>query len=717
MRIAGAALFLGVCAAMHGLAAAHPPLTTVGLPALAYNLLGLPLLFFFAASCHALGSLIVPSTGLQSRLDRFLLRALCGYALFSLLGYALGLLRLLTPAACMLALALPLLWFPGESLRRPVLTRREGLALGLGLGVAFWLLCVSGFLHEYIENDFAHYYSAMRLSLARGDLLPNVFYLAYFYVKGCGAAFLLMGATSVHSVTLATFFAIGMMGLLTYRMAAMLTGNPVVPLSAALLLLASKAMRIESYKMHSTVSMLLFACPYFLARLQLGPASVRPRLGLALGLLLCATVVALPPAAVFLALPLLLVLGFGLCVPKVLRLRTAVAIAAAPTLTFALMIVGNFLLTGIPEITPISVFYPFIDYGRAESWIPEPVLRFLLLGNLGSDGFLFSSGALLAFLAKAGAGVALAVLIDRRLRVTHPFLRKRLWVVLPPVLALGALCPVLELAAAQTSFKRFVVFYAPLQMLLVAGVLLAALTAAHSWLEVRGLARFRRGPVLTALFSIAAVYGLVFNWTPKLPQQLTAARAFFGVTSLEPVFGHWRDEWGVAKQVDAMLPKGALVLPLQFAPYASMYDSARFLRPLENEHLRELPVLLGNDADAAAAAYLRAGVRYFLVDLTPTDSPYYDLCYEGYGALFDTDSVARRFRVVALPGNDWLLVLGGTDADGQAPDERFLALYARRKAQDQIGTTNRWRMGLEQARREIPGLALPAGPPPAAPAQ
>lgn len=706
-RVTLPALLLAVCTVMHALARAHPLLMAQGLPALAQNLLGIPLLILFSASCYALGAGLLPTTGLRSRLDIFLLRTITGYCLFSVLGYALGLLKMLTPSVSMAVLALPLVFFPRDSVSRPTLNRRQWAMLALAAAIGLWLLCLSGFLHDYVENDFAHYYSTIRLSLERGDLLPNVYFLAHFYIKGFGAPFLLMAATSEYTVTLATFFALFVLALLTYRLAAMMTGNTMAALAAALLLLASKAVRIESYKMHCTVSMLLLACPYFMARLQLGPASLRPRLGLLLALLLSATVVALPPSAIFMAPPLLLLLALGLFTPKVLPLRRAVLIAAAPTATFVAMIALNYTLTGIPEVTPLYFFGKYMDFARADSWIPATVLKFELINNRGSDGYAFSAAKVGAFLAKAGVGIALAALLHRVLRASHPLLLRRLWVTLLPVLALGALCPVLERAAAQTSFKRLIVFYSPVQMLAFSAILLAVLTAGHAWLSRRSLVRIPRRRVVTALFTLAALYALIFNWTPKLPQQAIATRAYFGISPLATVFTHWRKAWQVVEELDAMQPDKPLVMLLQFAPYASMYDSKRFLRPLDNEHVRELPLMLGADPDAAADAYLRAGIRYFLVDLTPTKSPYYVLCFEGYGSVFDTESVARRFRVRQLSGNNWLLILRGGDADGAVPGADFLALFAARKAQDQACTDNRFRDGLAVARRELPELALP----------
>lgn len=669
-----------VCVAMHSIAKAYPPLSTAGLPALAYNLLSIAFLVLFSASCFALGRLILPKRANLRALDSFLLGSICGFCLFCFLGFALGMSRVLFTPISIAALSLPLLWLPngGEPGRR--MSRQNRLSLLVAAAVMLWIFCFSGVLHFYLENDFSHYYPTLRISVERGDLYPNQSLFAYFFMKGQGATYLMASATSEFAINIVTFYALVGMGLLTYRMVGMVTGNRIAPMAAVLLLLATKLMRIEPYKGHNLVSMLLFSVPYFMTRLQLSPKRARGRMSLLLALLLSATVLATPVTPVFLAVPILLLLVLAWANPALLPLRRAILVAAAPTATFVLVLAINHFTSGIVEVTPLTALARFYDYERISRWFPAAALKIMVVGNEGIDGYVFPARAFLALLGKLALVGALAALLHFRLRAVAPMRLKRIWVVTLPLLALGALCPFLLVSAEQPSLKRLLVFLAPMQIVLVCVALIGALCAAAAWRRADGsrlLPRF----ALTALFIIAGLYGTIFNWTPKLPHQRAATRAFFGVTSLQPMFGHWRDEWKVAEVVDKMLPQSRCVLTLQFAPYASMY-SQRFLRPLEDTHFQELPAMLGTDPDAAAAAYLRADLRHFLVKLPPTDDIYDSLGFAASGALFEPENIGRRFRAVALPDDGWLLVLDGTDADGPPPGEAFFAAYNRRRALD-----------------------------------
>jgi len=314
-------------------------------------------------------------------------------------------------------------------------------------------------------------------------------------------------------------------------------------------------------------------------------------------------------------------------------------------------------------------------------------------------------------LGQLAIAMVLLTYLHRKLSVIAPTLLRRLWVVLPPLLSLGAICPFLQLIAQQPSLNRFLVFWAPLQIVLFVSLLLACIAVVVSWCRNCHSITLRVGTIVTVIFSLAGLYGAVFNWTPKLPHQIAATRAFFGVTSLQPLFGHWREEWQVVEFLDPLLPKDACILPLQFAPYSYMYDSTRYARPMENERLHELPTMLGADPAAAAEAYVRSGIRYFLVKLPPTDSVYDSLGYAVSSALFEPAHLKEHFRVVALPNDNWLLVLHGTDADGILPSAAFLSAYEHRRRID-AGQAPNWMMdSLLRARLTVPELALPARQP------
>lgn len=690
-----------VCVAMRQLALAHPLLTATGLPVLAYNLLSLLLAGLFAASCAALGGLVVPGKGLASRLDRFLLRALTGFSLFTILGFALGMLRLLYPAVATAALALPLLFLPARRAAAlpPSPGSKAALAL-LGL-LMFWLCAVSGVLHVYIVDDFSHYYPMYRNFMASHSLYPDSLFWAYYYLKGSGAAHLLNAATSEYAVLQATTFGLGMIGLLTFRLVAMVKRSLAVPFAAGLLLIASKTMAVEAYKAHTVISMLVLAVPFFTTRLLLGPRSSRGRLRLALGLLLCAMVVTIPPSTVFLPLPLLLLLALGASRSKALSLRQAVGLCAVPALTFALLLGLNFVTTGLMEATPFALFRKFMDLDAFDRWLPVSLLPFLVAAD--QPRFITGTGKLSKVLTNYAIVAAACGLIYYALRARTPHFLRRMQVVLGPLMALGFLCPILLLTVQQASLGRLMIFTAALKVIIgtVGGLALVMIARVHLTPRLgRDVAR----PLSTLMAGGLACGALFFSMAPPLAHQQTAARAFFGLAPMGALAGRLYLGPQAVAQADALLPKGELVMPLQLHRYALWYDSRRFIRVPENVNLRDLPAMLSADPDTSEAALKRAGIRRFMVNLTLEDIPELMLDYAGrHSGLFRPGAVESRFRVRALPENYWLLTLRGTDADGAPPSAEFLELLARRQAMDATKPSP-YPALMAKAAADIPGL-------------
>lgn len=704
MRLCLALTMLGACLTMHGISLQHNIVTVSGTPLLVYNLASIVFVFLAGASFFSLGSLLVPVWGARSGLDAFLLCSLAGFSLASILGFLLGMAGLLTFWAGLTALAGPLLWLPPRALPPYALSRSDALRLAGFAVLALYLLCVSGILFLYVENDFSHYNYVYDSALLRGDLRYSVPFFSYFYTKGAGGAFLMMAATSRLSMQLCTMYAMLMMLLMAYRLCAMVGLNSVAPLAAALLVLASKAMRIESYKGHTQISMFLLAVPYLTAQLSRGPVALLGRRILALGLTLCAAIVLSPQAAVFMVIPLLYWLWLTLRTRRYGRFPVAFLTCCAPALTFVAILAGNYLLTGIPDVTPMGFFSQFYNLDRVHGWISETALRMTLIESGGLEGAAFPVKQLLNLLLSAVVLGALYLWGRGRLRRERPVLLKRIELALAPAFAMGAACPLLYAVTIQSSIRRYVVFYAVLQgvyvvmaVLFSSAVLVPMLRRRFSWVP-----RPRR--VAEALLAVACAYALIFSWTPKLKHQAEYTRYFFGQSSMAPMFGHW-----FAPEVapaDALVPDGEVVLPLYFSPYATMFKPQKYLRQWLNPYSEDLDVKLGPDAEKARAVYLRQGLRRFLVNLTTDPDPMISMVPEAYGALFSPANVAKHFRVRHVMAEVWLLTLDGSEADGDAPDQAFLAAYARKRRFDLENPRNIFYPTLERASKVVPSLVL-----------
>lgn len=694
--------FIFICIAMHSIASNHNMVLASGAFVATYNILSLPFFFLFGASCYSLGALIVPSHGLRSRSDWLILRSLSGYAILSLFGYAIGISKLLIPSVAIATLALPLFFFPADTLSIiPSLRSQEKFKMLLLAMLASYLLCFSGVLSSYIENDFAQYYPAFDISLARGDLLPNVFFWTNIYSKGCGAAYLAMAATSRFSIQIGTLYALCMMGLIVYRLTSMMTRTTMVAIATSLLLLASKVMKSEAYRTHAIFSMMLMSIPYIITRLHFGPASLRPTLRTILALCLCATIIIQPSTSAFMSLPLLYFLFVAFRDGKLARPTTAIAIAAAPTFTFLAMLVFNQRVYGIAELTPLHILKEFINYETVSSWGSPYSVQISIFENLGATKFSLQGDKLFTLLVKALAVSAVGLITYRTLRVQSPFLTKRIQIVLFPTLALGIACPFIDAICNQSSFSRYAIFYTAVQPFYFTAFLLVLVHALSPMFRVRLPRLWPNAKILTTLFSVAAAYALIFSWTPKFNSQLAHTRAFFGITSLAPVLGHWHEP-----EIDALYKQynnGTLILPLYPAPYAAFLSSKTFLNPHQNQFLSELPTMLGSDTNAAIDAYVRAGISHFIINLDPLAQ----MTNQVYAEVFLPDTVQRSFRIRHLGQDKWLLTLHGTATDGHLPTPEFLCRYAKKLESELHRKNNDFYPTVQHLRSSLPEFGPP----------
>lgn len=703
---AGLALAIGfalLCGGMHAIAARHNLVTVSGTPLLLYNLGSIAFLTLCGASFFTLGGLVLPGRTARSRLDEFLLRSVTGLCLLMFLGYTLGLAGLLTQWAGTAALALPLCWFPVHRLSLSGLNRKDKAHLALFAAIALYLLAGSSLLFQYVENDFSHYYTMFDSAVRRADLLSPMPYYAYFYMKGVGAAFLMMSATSVFSVQLLTLYALLLMGLMAYRMCSIATSLPMAGLAAALLILASKAVKIESYKGHVIISMLLLAVPYILSRLPAGAARVRTKTRVVLALVFSAAILVTPAVGIFLAVPALYWAWLCWRSEKYGSLRAWLMTMGVTALTLAVILVSNFLVTGMPEVTPYRIFAPFFDMERTRAWISDAALYICEAADYDATGFLFRTGPLTMILGQYSLAAAAYFWARRILGRTVPLAVTRFELSALPLFALGCVCPILYVVTQQHSIRRFMVFYAVIQGCYVA---LCVFLAAKALVRGRLSRPWSARTIATRLCAIACAYALVFNWLPPAGQQKAYARHFVGLAPMTSIIDHWHAL--EVEKFDALIPDNEPVLPLYFSPYATFYKPQKYLRQALNLYSNGLETKLGPDAEAARQVYLAQGLRHFVANLSESPDPMLSMVHEAYGELFSPASVARHFRVRRVEKDIWIMVLDGTDRDGNRPDEAFLAAYRRRRQFDLHNPRNIFYPKLMLASKLYPGIVLPA---------
>ncbi len=352
-------------------------------------------------------------------------------------------------------------------------------------------------------------------------------------------------------------------------------------------------------------------------------------------------------------------------------------------------------------MTPAHAMMKLFNYETISLWASPHTIKISLLESMQYTGFSFNLANLNKPLLRLAAYSLPALVLFFTLREARKIFSIRLLGVMLPLLALGIQCPFIEAICNQTSLSRYTIFFSAMQPLYFTTFLLVFLSVILPWIRHRWPRLWPTRKIITVIFSAAAAYALFFNWTPKIAYQKLHTQYFFGHNTLAPLLGHWHEP-----EIDILnttTPDEMLILPLYFSPYSHFLNSRKFVRCIENTHVRQLPVMIGLDTDAAAAAYANEGIMLFVVDLGPKAR----MVYQSYSPLFEPSTLERYFRVRHLGHERWLLTLGGTDTDGAIPDADFLCQYANKLNSELVRPDNYFFSVLSKLRESDPDFALP----------
>lgn len=668
-----ASLAIFVFSVMHSIAAAVDMKTASGWPAFIYNASSIPCVFLFALSVYSLGARVVSASSLRAKADIFLIRTACGYAFMIVLGYAVGLLNLLYPAVSIAILCLPLIVFPKDSLSFKTWSSKQLLLLGALCCLMVYLLAFSGILDVYVENDFAHYFPMFEIVLESHSLQPNVAFLPYFYMKGNGALFLLMSATSIMSAKMVTIYALGVLFVVVFRLCGMMTGMLSASIAGALLLLATKLMKIEAYKGHVNISMCLLLLIYLLVKAMRKRQGMRSEYVKAVMCILVAIVLVSPVAVIFLSVPLAYFVFCSFLGTSRLGRLESLCVASLAPIAFIVVVGSNYLLSGMPEVTPLSLWLPYFDTGRVNEWLPRYGVIFAdVESRLAQGGVHKTSRPYDVVLVVAGA-LAGWCAIFMLYKKWKPVLLRRISSVVIPVACLGVLCPVLLAFVDQSSFSRYVAFYSAIQMIYVVCAV-ALLVPLFTWLLSRTLkVHVKERKVYHVLFAMASAYAILFNWTPGLSFQGLYTSVFWGAAAPSKLFGHWYDHAAVALHRNKQANVKAY--PLYFAPYAYYLDRDFFIRPFFDRRTGDSPLMLSANPEVAKAEYHRHGIDSFVMDLSPN----VPLMHAAFGGLFTPVAIQDNFNVEPLGADKWLLTFSGTRTQSTAARDFLVRYSAKRK--------------------------------------
>jgi hypothetical protein len=638
----------------------------------AYNISTLILAICYVLSAFSLGSLFIGSARFRVA-DRFVIGAATGFAVLNIVGQGVGMVGLLNQTVSTALICAPLLFLPPVSRKAwSFLQENKGYILFFS-AISLYIFCFSALIRNENSGDFVFYLPTYEKIVQSGSTLPNLSFLGYCYVKGFGAAHLLMAATSQYSVQYLSAACILLTCFLGARICDLLIPNKALSACFALLLLASGFMRAETYKTHALTSLLLLAAVFLMVQRQLAPKPSRPAALRASLLCLAGLLTLSPQAGAFLALPFLADMISAWRTRRPRAFGQAFVVAGAAAAVFFAVLVSNYLLFGVPELSLPSTIKGLIDLDRVDRWYPRQAMELLLVSfsQQPSSGALDLSLGSLAFPALKILVLTAATPLFRYALRDRPGLRNRYTMALPPFLALGAACILLKAVTQYSSIDRYTLFGIIINRLVIATALYVGGAALYRFASTRIRIPVPFGKLVFAAFAVLSLHAAISNKLPDTPRQITYTRHFLGLAPFAETFWWLRDP--AAEKVLTLLPRGTRVMPLYPALYATILPRVIFELSDTTDTAREADTLyLSPDPAEAARTYIRLGLRHFMIDLDGMIMP-----YPGYGALFRPEYLADHFRARHLTGKRWLLTLEGTDADGIRPDRNFMADYAR----------------------------------------
>jgi hypothetical protein len=651
---------------------------------LLYNLCRIVLAGLLVGVFYAVGARLVPGASPVG----FAVTALSGAALCTLGLFALGMLGLYRQWLLLALSAATLLMLPALHPRcwRLPGGRAAPTLLWAALLVGAYLVVGRVLLPDTQTNDpMGHYLPYAREVLERGGLAPNPFFMHFFYTKGATPMFLAAALSDVQGLQLASAAALLLSASLLVWLAIPLSGRrPEAAFVALLLFLASPVSALEFQKPHLLFCGFALLVVASLASWSGRPDQPVPPIVPALGIV-AATVVS-PVAAVMLpGLVILTRLMLAAARAPAPHFRLVIALAALQPIAMAAILLLNWALTGMLEVTPQTLVY-VRDDARVASWVSPAAIeiQWALSTGWGSAPpalvFQMTRRSDLALLGVWVIGILALLVAYRARRLGRPILAEPARAI-PLLVGIGTVV-LLRHLVIQESLVRLVM---AMVWWCAAGSVAFALGVAADTL--------RSWPRRLAVASLAAtaLVASALNAGATLREDLaTKHLAFAWRGSYREAYGGWVHP--ACRSVAALVGADAPVQTLNFLPGCWVMPDARFLRPFMNSYNAHLAAVLFGEPGTAESVLRAAGVNHVLVDL---DRPFVS---QAWAPLFEPTTVEQRFGLAWRSGSTYLLTWRSADT-APVPAEFADGYRRRRAAEDDSQWAAAWRAVAPRAGR------------------
>jgi len=625
--------------------------------------------------------------------DGFLASSFAGAAIYTIIMFLLGLLRLYYIGIALVITA-PVVFFsyarlmetagniPASfsSFYRGYFKQETKLNMFLAVSCAFiatgqllYILVSKGLMPDLLTNDtIGHYIPYYQEVLRTHGIWMNKYFYHFYVSKGAGTYFLAQLLGDVQSAQLASFYFFFIGGLTLYAYIKRITRSDLLWMLSAVILCFSSTIFLnengsavaEFSKPHLLIGAFISFIVYSgVISLSLPPERLKAWQYLQT-MVLVSLIIISPVSAAFVLPWLVLQLIVSLfTVNKASRVLFVLPVAAT-IISFAGMLVFNYLSSGMAEATPLPLFYKFSDTGRLAKWLSLSVVQFqILMNNLSGEGAGAVAVANLLKLKNVMTNfasvlhdasmapqfayfpilpIALALIAAAvRRKEIDPNIISQVW----PMLSMLALSWVLLSVTEQLSIYRYTIFLTIMRdgLYLFIFYFLARNFAARFYKKVVFIPI-----VIILIFSCMNFYSSIKRQTMPIEDKINFLT---GNTSYADLY---EKKWGAVKMgltIQDKIGSNKKVVVMNFLPALYGMPKSEFERPLMNDYNTNgvFEKILFGSPEQAMNTLQALNINYFLFAF---DKP---LLFTAYSPLFDPQNAKKYFKYAGSSATTLLL--------------------------------------------------------------
>jgi hypothetical protein len=692
-----------------------------------YHFLRCVFLFYFIAIVFACGHLLLKfllkktDRSNLSSLDMFLLSSYLGAAVLTLVMFVLGLLKL-NYTVTALIITIPAAFFAYSEFMQIFPSWRRNFSdfvsqhfkdKGDFNGIAtflivftiviqiIYLFIVKGLLPDLITNDtVGHYLPYYQEVLNTHSIWMNKFFFHFYYSKGAGLFFLTGLLTDIQTIQIVSFYFLLMSVLTLVALVRKIANDNFiwmlvavsVYLSSSMITLETGLIVAEFQKPHIMLGSFIVFMTYLSVSSFSIPESLNSLWFIFLFIVVSAIIVITPVSFIFI-FPYLILLSVFLFVIKRRDLlkMTAFSIVSAGFI-FMLIIVINYVFSGMAEATPLPWFFEHRNESALRSWISPNAILFQIQMNLQSGE---GAGAILPSnifdVSKLIENIWF-VLYDKNMIPAPIFIMLLLAVVailiaavkkkiiplnitynIVPSIFMLVIIVILFTVIQQHSIYRYAFFLEYFRISLYMYIILFSITLIPAPVNIR---KYLVTVVALIIFSFP-----VYQFFHSAAESQVEKYSFVsGKSSFAELYKRRWEVTSIGLQIQKLIGANNKIIVMNFLPGFYGIPKSNFQRPLMCDYNTDgdFETILFGSPEKAMGILKEKNINYALIIL---DRPF---IFTVYAPLFAPENLQTYFKIAAT-GDNMLLLTWRSSKDALI-DNQIISVYGKIRNANRIST-------------------------------